>query len=84
MLLKNTGNKIVNIGKDIILPGESRSYPKEIADSAAMQMMIGFGFLTAFDEPKDADPVVEEEHADLVDDEDKKSVRGKRAAKKAE
>ena len=87
MLLKNTGNKIVNIGKDIILPGEQRSYPKEIADSAAMQMMIGFGFLTAFEEPKDSEPVETAPAADEdagSDEEEKKVTRNRKTAKKAE
>ena len=84
MLLKNTGNKIVNIGKDIILPGEQRTYPDELADSAALQMLIGFGFITAFDEPKESAVVHEEQPSDNEDEEEKKSVRSKRSARTSE
>lgn len=53
MLLRNTGSKIVNIGKDILLPGDQKTYPKSVL-TPALELLIAFGYLTAFDDPAPA------------------------------
>lgn len=89
MLLKNTGEKIVNIGRDVLLPGEEKSFKKEVAESPAFKVMVGFGFLKATPEEADKEHETEPEmKADAVEsvfEEDaEKPLRNKRSGKKSE
>lgn len=45
MLLKNTGEKIINVGKDILMPGESREFPDGSISHNTLATLIGMGFL---------------------------------------
>ena len=46
MLLKNTGEKIINIGKDIIMPGEEKEYEEGVIGAGTLKVLIGKGFLS--------------------------------------
>ena len=85
MLLKNTGEKIVNIGRDVLLPGEEKSFKKEVAESPAFKVMVGFGFLKATPEEADAEPEMKADAVESVFEEDaEKPLRSKRSGKKSE
>lgn len=45
MLLKNTGEKIVNVGRDILMPGEEKRYPDGMIGKGALSALIAMGFL---------------------------------------
>lgn len=45
MLLKNTGEKIVNVGRDILMPGEEKKYPDGMIGKGALSALVAMGFL---------------------------------------
>lgn len=45
MLIKNTGDKIVNVGRDILMPGEEKEYQDGLFGHNALATMIGMGFI---------------------------------------
>ena len=89
MLIKNIGDKIVNIGKDALLPGKEKSYPKAMVDTPALRALLAFKFIEAIEEEKD-NPKKEnvsaaaEEAEDAPESDLKKPTRGKKTAKKVE
>lgn len=52
MLLKNTGDKIVNVGKDILMPGEEKAFPDGMIGAGTLATLIGMGFLSVSMEKK--------------------------------
>lgn len=57
MLLKNTGDKIINVGRDILMPGEEKRYPESIVGKGALSALIGKGFLkVSMEKPAKAQP----------------------------
>lgn len=56
MLLKNTGEKIINVGRDILMPGEEKIYPNGRVDAGVIGALVSMGFLKVSKEaPRKAD-----------------------------
>lgn len=53
MLLKNTGDKILNVGRDILMPGEEKHYPEKLIGDGTLSMLISMGFLQVSMEKKE-------------------------------
>ncbi len=56
MLLKNTGDKILNVGRDILMPGEEKNFPNGMIGSSTLATLVGMGFLKVSMDKK-AEPV---------------------------
>ena len=52
MKILNTGSKVVNIGSTVLLPGKDMPCTKAIAEAPSIKALVGKGFLTIIDEPK--------------------------------
>lgn len=63
MLLKNTGDKILNVGRDILMPGEEKNYPDGIIGDGTLSVLISMGFLQVSMEKKEKAPKSEAEKA---------------------
>ena len=59
MLLKNTGDKIINVGRTILMPGEEKSFPDGMVGAGALSVLISKGFLKVSMEKKET-PVEKE------------------------
>ncbi len=56
MLIKNTGEKIVNVGRDILMPGEEKRYPDELIGEGTLNVLMAMGYIRVSRE-KDSRPV---------------------------
>lgn len=92
MKLKNTSDKIIHVGTNIILPGQEISIAKSATETPSMRTLANFNLISLTDEPeakvvkepeaKDEQEVEKvEESEESVVEEKPKATRGKRASK---
>lgn len=68
MKFKNTSNKIINIGKTSVLPGEETSITEAVAELPAVKAYVAMGYATVEKERK-APPKAEKKPEPAVENE---------------
>lgn len=88
MKLKNIGEKIVNVGATVVMPGEEASFPDSVVDTPAMHVLAGLGFIELVKEevvePKEEavpETKAEEESKEEEPAKEQPAKRGRKAGK---
>lgn len=90
MKIKNTGEKIVGVGGDILMPGEEKSYPNQIANTPGVKVLVSLGYLSMEeDAPKKStkktevvETKVDESEVQNAESAEEKPVKRPRSTKK--
>lgn len=83
MKLKNTSDKIIHVGTNILIPGQEISIAKSATETPGMRSLVNFNLISLTEEEEDKvkEEVKEEPVVESVGEEKPKATRGKKASK---